>query len=390
MGRFASDSRQPRVAVAGFSLRYPNTGTARYAREVLATLATRSDLRSTLVVPRDLPPGSVERRGLRVVQAPSLPSRAGNYAEKLFWEQVGFRWAALRTGADVWYSPHFAMPLFPARPTVLSVHDMIPYTSPEYAGSRGARAYLRLTALAAKQATALVTLSRHAKTEIQRLLGIEGGRIHVVPPGVDVAFSAEPDPAARSRARERYGLSGRYLLYLGGADTRKNIGVLFQAIAVIPHDAAAPELVVAAAEPKPGQEALFPDWRAQADSLGLGGRVRFVTRIAEEDLAEVYRGADAFCFPSRAEGFGLTPLEAMACGAAVISSDATSLPEAVGDAGLLVGPDDVAGWAQAIARVSADAGLRGELGRRGAARAALFPWSATGERVVEIIRSARV
>jgi glycosyltransferase involved in cell wall biosynthesis len=165
--------------------------------------------------------------------------------------------------------------------------------------------------------------------------------------------------------------------------------VLLRAIAGIPPDSAVPELVVAAGEPKPGQEALYPDWRAQARALGLEGRVRFVTRIAEEDLAEVYRGAEAFCFPSRAEGFGLTPLEAMACGAAVISSAATSLPEAVGDAGLLVGPDDVGGWTRAIRRVSEDAGLRADLGRRGAARAALFTWKATAERVVEIIGSAR-
>jgi glycosyltransferase involved in cell wall biosynthesis len=385
--RSRSEARPLRVAVAGLSLRHPSTGTGRYAREVLAALTERPDLRSTVVLPSDVEAGTVRKGTLRAVQAARLPFPIGNYGEKLYWEQIGFRWSALRTRADVWYSPHFAMPLWPGRPTVLSVHDMIPYTLPAYAANRAARAYLLLTAQAAKQATALVTLSQHAKGEIQRLLDIPEERIHVVPPGVDQAFSVEIDPAAQLRARLRYGLSARYLLYVGGADARKNIGVLLQAIATIPQFSGVPELVVAAGEPKPGQESLFPDWRAQARSLGLGGRVRFVTRIAEEDLAQVYRGADTFCSPSRAEGFGLPILEAMACGTAVVSSNATSLPEAVGDAGLLVGPDDVAGWAEAIRCVSEDADLRVDLERRGVERAATFRWAETTERVVEIIRA---
>jgi glycosyltransferase involved in cell wall biosynthesis len=387
VARVAPNSRPLRVAVAGLSLRYPSTGTGRYAREVLVALSNRPDLRPTVVLSSDVRLGRISEGTLRAVQAPRLPFSLGNYGEKLFWEQMGFRWSAMRTQADVWYSPHFAMPLWPGRPTVVSVHDMIPYTWPAYAANPASRAYLRLTARAAKQATAVVTLSDHAKGEIMRLLAIPGERIHVVPPGVDTAFSLVTDPAAQRRARERYGLAGRYLLYVGGADARKNIGVLLRAIATIPQGSSVPELVVAAGEPKPGQEGLYPDWRAQADSLRLDGRVRFITRIAEEDLAEVYRGAEAFCSPSRAEGFGLPILEAMASGTAVISSNATSLPEAVGEAGLLVGPDDVVGWAEAIRRVSDDAGLRVDLERRGVERAAKFRWAKTGERVVEIIRS---
>ncbi|MGH2345683.1 MAG: glycosyltransferase family 4 protein, partial [Chloroflexota bacterium] len=343
----AGDGRL-RVAVAGLALRHPHTGTWRYAREVIAALGAQPDIRASVVPASDAAPLSMERDQVRMVYPPRCPVHLGNHGDKLYWEQVGFRWAAIRTQADVWYSPHFAMPLLPSRPTVLSIHDMIPYTLPEYAGTRAARAYFRLQALAAKQATAVVTLSRHAKMEIERLLGIDEGRVHVVMPGVDGAFSPVPDPEARGRVRRRYGLGERYLLYIGGADARKNIGVLLRAIAALPNGSDVPELVVVAGEPKPGQEALFPDWRAQARSLGIGDRVRFIALVAEEDLAEVYRGAEVFCFPSRAEGFGLNPLEAMACGTAVISSSATSLPEAVGDAGLLRAPDDVAGWTRAI------------------------------------------
>jgi glycosyltransferase involved in cell wall biosynthesis len=379
--------RPLRVAVAGLSLRFPHTGTGRYAREIIASLAARPDMRATVVLAPDSDQETLQLDRVRAVRAPGLPVRLGGYGEKLYWEQVGFRVSARRVKADVWYSPHFSMPLFPGCPTVISVLDMIPFTEPAYAASRLAQGYFSLVARAARQAAAVVTLSQHAKGEIQRLLGIAGSRVHVAEPGVDSAFSPTGEPAAWERARRRYGLPERYLLYVGGADERKNIGVLPRALATLPSGSGVPDLVVVAGEPKPGQAVLFPDWRAQVRSLGLEGRVRFVARVEEEDLAAVYRGADALCFPSRAEGFGLTPLEAMACGTAVICSNATSLPEAVGEAGLLVDPSDVEGWARAMVLVSGDADLRRDLGRRGVERAATFRWSDTGNRVIEVIRA---
>ena len=383
----ARHPRPLRVAVSGYSLQFPHTGTARYAREVIAALAARTDVRTTLVLDASTEKPASGGDRLRAVRSPRFPVPLGGYGDKLFWEQVGFRMAAWRVGADVWYSPHFSMPIFPGRPTVISVHDMIPYSDPVYAGSPATRAYFALVGRAARQATAVITLSLHAKGEIERLLDVPGGRVQVVNPGVDGAFSPTPDPVARSRIEGRYRLPDRYLLYLGGADARKNIGILLRAIALLPDDAEIPTLVIVAGEPKAGQSDLFPDWRAQARCLGLEGRVHFIARVAEEDLAAVYRGAQVFCFPSRAEGFGLTPLEAMACGAPTICSNATSLPEAVGDAGLLVGPDDTEGWAKAIARLAGDSGLRADLSRRGSARALSFRWADTGSRVVEIIAS---
>jgi alpha-1,3-rhamnosyl/mannosyltransferase len=183
----------------------------------------------------------------------------------------------------------------------------------------------------------------------------------------------------------RLGLPDRYLLYVGGADARKNIGVLLEAMAAVGDDPAVPPLVIAAGLPKPGQDALFPDWRGMARALGLSG-VQFVERIAEEDLPAVYRGALAFCFPSRAEGFGLTPLEAMACGTPVLCSNASCLPEATGDAAVLLPPHDAAAWAAAIRSIARDAGLRDDLRARGIARAAGFRWEETAARVSSIIR----
>jgi glycosyltransferase involved in cell wall biosynthesis len=123
-----------------------------------------------------------------------------------------------------------------------------------------------------------------------------------------------------------------------------------------------------------------------AAGLRLGSRVRFIERIAEEDLAVVYREAYGFLFPSRAEGFGLDPLEAMACGTPVVCSNATSLPEAVGDAGTLVPPNDVDAWVEAIKRVCTDHQLRLRCIEEGLDRAKQFRWNKTGARVAEIIK----
>jgi glycosyltransferase involved in cell wall biosynthesis len=371
-----------RLAVSGLFLNLPHTGTGRYARVVIDALLRAPDIEAVVI--GDRAPATYQ--GMRVVRAPGPPVGLGGYGDKLYWEQVGLRLAAWRMGVDVLYSPHFSAPLYSPWPTVLSVHDMIPLTEREYAGSRAARAYFALVGAAARQAAAVITLSEHARGEIHRLLSIPPERVHVVYPGVEPAFTARADSEALARARLRLGLPERYLLYVGGADARKNIGVLLEAMAAVGDDSAVPPLVIAAGLPKQGQDALFPDWRGMARALGLS-RVQFVERIAEEDLPAVYRGALAFCFPSRAEGFGLTPLEAMACGTPVLCSDASCLPEAAGDAAVLLPPHDVAAWATAIRSISRDAALRDDLRARGMARAGRFRWEETSTRVSSIIRS---
>ncbi len=378
-----------RVAASGLFLEHPHTGTGRYARHVLGHLGSAQDL-ATFVVADDRRlaeeafgtgvPDTVPR----IVAASMPPLRVGSYERKLFWEQVALPIAARRVRAKVLYSPHFSAPFVSPCPTVISIHDVIPLADPAYARSFAAKTYFRLVGSAARRAAAAITLSDYAKSEIVTRLGVPASRVHVVTPGVESTFDRVVDPAASARARETYGLPEQYLLYVGGADARKNIGVLLKAVAGL-SSAAIPPLVVVAGLPKPGQQALFPDWRADAAMLALGSRVLFVERIAEEDLAAVYRDARAFVFPSRAEGFGLPPVEAMACGIPVICSGATSLPEAVGSAGILVDPDDVQGWATAMARLATDDTLHAKLSAQGAERAARFNWEATGSRVEAII-----
>ena len=394
-----------RVAVAGFFLQFPGRGIGRYSSLViehlcrtdgidpLVLLAEREDL-GRIAVPSGMVPRTVlvpqPFRGLKRRLSP----KAYEIAQRIYWEQIGVQLVRPRLHLDVLYSPYHTLPLFAPARSIVTIHDLIPLTEPAYRGGALARAYFSLASATARRAAVVITDSEFSRREIVRLLGIPVERVRAIPLGVEPVFTPMWDQAGMDRARVRLGLPGRYMLYVGGADVRKNIGVLLRAMALIrarvdadPTGTAVgvPALVIAA-PPVGVATAQRPDWRAQAHALGLGlDAVRFVDYIAEEDLPAAYRGAEAFLFPSRAEGFGLTPLEALACGAPVLCAEASSLPEVVGDAALLLPPDDPGAWAEAMLRVCADGELRGRLRAAGPARAAAFTWGRTAHAVHQTI-----
>jgi glycosyltransferase involved in cell wall biosynthesis len=177
-------------------------------------------------------------------------------------------------------------------------------------------------------------------------------------------------------------------------DARKNIAGLIRAFAEVYRQLANPDLrlFIAGNPAKLGSETIFPDWRPLAGELGLTNTV-ICAPAAEDDLATLYSAADCFAFTSLYEGYGLTPVEAMACGAPVVCSDKTSLPEVVGDAGLLVDPLDIQALSAAILRVLQSAETAQELRRRGVTQAAKFTWERTAMQthaVYEDVMSAAV
>jgi glycosyltransferase involved in cell wall biosynthesis len=194
---------------------------------------------------------------------------------------------------------------------------------------------------------------------------------------VGPAFRPLP-PDRKQEARERFGLPEQFVLFVGTIEPRKNLETLVEAWAQVP---GRPPLVVAGGW----------GWRHEAlrDKLGrLGAQLRLLGPVQPEELPGLYNLATCLAHPAWYEGFGLTPLEAMACGTPVVCSDAASLPEVVGEAAILVAPDDVQGWRAALERVTGDPALRSELRRKGILRAAEFAWDRSAVLTWEVIQRA--
>ena len=249
------------------------------------------------------------------------------------------------------------------------------------------RAYTRLVATAARRADFVLTDSVASQQDIVRHLGIPAHRVRAIPLAADGRFHPVTDVAQLAAVRQKYRLPDRYLLYLGGFDQRKNVPALLHAFARFLSQQSEARLVVVGKLPD-DDSTFFPEPRRIAQALNLGKAVQFTGWVPDEEKPALYAGAEAFVFPSRYEGFGLPPLEAMACGTPVIGSTEASLPEVIGDGGLLVAPDDVDGLARAMVSLWNDADLRATLGERALAHAAGFCWTKAARETLRVYQQA--
>jgi alpha-1,3-rhamnosyl/mannosyltransferase len=289
---------------------------------------------------------------------------------------------ALIGPVDVFHGTNFLL-THPVRRAkrVVSIHDLTVMLFPQWHPAdrlREMHAGLRKSAMAADR---IIAVSRYTKNDIVKHLGVEPGRVAVVPLAVDPALQPLPRDEIDA-ALAPLGLAhGTYLLFLGTIEPRKNVGRLLDAM-----NAAGPDVgpLVLAGGLGWGNEALSP----RIAALARQGRVRAFGYVPELLRVRLLAGARALVYPSLYEGFGLPPLEAMTCGTPVITSAVSSLPEVVGDAALLVDPLDVDELAGAIKRLWHDDTLRAELRARGLARARQFTWDRTARLTLDVYAAA--
>jgi glycosyltransferase involved in cell wall biosynthesis len=372
-----------RLGLDGLFLEQPMTGSGEYALQLARHLPDFAGRCSPyLLLPGDSPVLAAGAVRFPAIAGPSprLPARP----RKVFWEQTGLDRAARIAEADLVHVPYFAAPLRQNLPYVVTVHDVIPLALPAYRGSRQMWSYLKLVSRAVRKARLVLTDSRHSAHDIQRFLGIPKQRIRVIPLAVDTFFTpaagSEVDVSARE-VRERFGLQRPFILNIGGFDQRKRLPDLIKGYAAaLPRFRESHDLVIAGA-PHTDNQALYPPLEPVIQRFQVADRVKLVGFVSQGEKRALYRAASLFAFASAYEGFGLTPLEAMACGTPIVCSNRSSLPEVVGGAGILVEPNPLE-IARALELAVNDHELRSELAERGLERARHFSWRRTTEQTM--------
>ena len=276
-------------------------------------------------------------------------------------------------------------PLVPGRLNSFLIPDLTPLHLPECHTRGNRELWGGLYQMVRRHADLVITYSEHGRRDVAAELGIAIERIRAIPLAAEARFRPLPEEEVR-RELAPLGLEyGRYILTVGTLEPRKNHKLLFRAYARMSRNRDVPSfpLVVAGAKGW-----LFDEIFEEAARSGIGDSVRFLGHA--DKLEYLYNGARVMVYPSLFEGFGLPPLEAMACGTPVVTSNATSLPEVVGGGGLMVDPSDADGLAGALESVLTDERLRAELRKKGLARAKLFSWSRYAQELLAAYRSVRL
>jgi glycosyltransferase involved in cell wall biosynthesis len=274
------------------------------------------------------------------------------------WQQ----WKLPQIDADVLWGPHGTLPLAWRRPSVVTVHDFTSITMPGQHRLKTILSFNVFIGRSLEQASRIACVSRAIADETIRSFGVPASRIEIVPNGVDEFFSPDPEIT-----------DGEYVLFTGTLEPRKGVHDLIAAWSGLP--APRPRLILCG---DPGWKVRIPP----QPGLEVTG---YVTR---ERLRELYRGALAFVYPSRYEGFGIPPLEAMACGAPVIATPTGAIPEFAAGTALFVEPGNVADLRTALVRMLYDAALRRELRARGPEQARLWTWDRGARTMMELLRCA--
>jgi glycosyltransferase involved in cell wall biosynthesis len=302
-------------------------------------------------------------------------------------EHVSLPLKLRRLGANLLHSPHYVVPLLCSTPSVVTIHDCIHLLFPQYLPNRMAWRYARfMMGHAIRRSAVVLTVSEASRADILRFYpDADPARLQVVPNAIDDAILEQPDEEEMARVRERYQIRGRFVLYAGNIKPHKNLERLVNAFGVLKRRPAFSDVKLLIIGDEVNR---FAPLRRTMEAAGVRQDVRFFGFVPDHTLGALYRLASVFAFPSLYEGFGLPPLEAMACGTPVVTSRLSSLPEVVGDAAVLVDPYSVDDIAHGLQRTLEDESLRTELIARGRKRAQQFSWERSAKAIHEAYMKA--
>lgn len=282
---------------------------------------------------------------------------------------------------DVFHCQYMAPPILKI-PYVVAIHDIIHEYLPQYYPKTLGTLMRMVYPMSARRAQRVLTISKNSKEDLKKFYRIPENRIVVTYLAAADDFRTIPPDKTTNQVLARYGIDGEYVLFVGRLEPRKNISGLISAFHAVLQYGNVPYKLVIAGMKDYQHEQLY----SLVTSLDLEKSVIFTGRVEDNDLPLLYNGASLFVYPSFAEGFGIPPLEAMACGVPVITSDVSSLPEVVGDAGILINPNDIQELSTAIYTVLSDKSLQAKMKTKGLARAGEFTWGKTAEATLAVLQ----
>ncbi|HYH01606.1 MAG TPA: glycosyltransferase family 1 protein [Bacillota bacterium] len=284
--------------------------------------------------------------------------------------------------ADLFHLPQngFRTPKTRTSKIIVTIHDLIPYMMPEVVRTSFLKRFVMEMPEIIDRSHHIITVSQTSKDDIIRLFNVASSKISVIPSAPATGFVPLPQATVRKTLINKYRLKKPYILYVGGLNPRKNLTELICAYAKIYRELPQGELLVI-----PGGESRhLQNLRILAGVLGLDDAVVFPGFVDSADLPLLYNGASLFIYPSLYEGFGLPPIEAMACGTPVITSDTSSLPEVVGDAALLVNPYDTLKLGETMLQVLTDPSLAQTLSQKGLEHSKKYNWESNAAQILKI------
>ena len=335
-----------------------------------------------------LPDPEIEKWTCPQFKLHCLPGISRNTPIKLSWA-YWYAWYYTAFGIqidclkpDVYLSFDFSLPGYKKCPRACMIYDLTPLLLKGAYSGRFRNRFRMQVAHAVKHADRVITISQAVKNDIQKYFGANPDRIEVVYPGYDDSlFTAEGDPASDRAVLDRHGIDYPYILFMGTLERKKNVPRLIEAYEKVRQESSIPYRLVLAGKRDWNDKEIFE----KITRSPVGADIIYTGYVPRSDLPALLRGAELFVFPSLNEGFGIPPLEAMACGVPVITSNVSALPEVAGGAGLMVDPYSVDDIARAIVKALSEPAFRLEMKERGLERARSFSWRKSAADMLNIL-----